>query len=523
MPAPRIGPKFIAASFAAIAFMAVVLVAPSSEANVICRWILGQKKQAPVLNSQPIAQVSKDPSALPNELLLHALVTLRATGEPRLLADEVIIELEKLTGLERTQLSNPEVVDNLLRKFRARVDDQTFSRVVGQSALGAQSAANAMVKERDSDLRDMQRGFGFRLLPENDPIFRDPHYLADYMKQTGATATGFAINDPAGTRRQFVEEWRKLSPISEPIAFTQTGTDANNLLYSIAARVAQRRAGRDDSIANWDHTEILVMDGAYGGARGRIAGSAKLGRHKSNFIVENPVSAIRNLGSEHPEELARVRQLEDASLRAIRERVELNSPPIGGILVEPILGADGVKFYRTEYLLELRRLCDELRIPIFADEILTGGGRTGKFFAYEHYEGFEPDFITFGKGLQIAGLAYVNRRSDYSFRDFYRTVTDVTNLAPTDALLKGAVIMKRIREGDIMKNVEAVGDYFLKKLQSRYPQTRGIGLLIYAPQVYIDALGAVGRLMPYLTITKEEVDEVLSPRPDARRVQGGLG
>ena len=80
---------------------------------------------------------------------------------------------------------------------------------------------------------------------------------------------------------------------------------------------------------------------------------------------------------------------------------------VAGVIIEPIQGDAGVRIPSKEFMAKLRRICDEHCILLIADEIQTGFGRTGKLFAYEHFDNV-PDIVTIGKafggGMPIGGL-----------------------------------------------------------------------------------------------------------------------
>ena len=80
---------------------------------------------------------------------------------------------------------------------------------------------------------------------------------------------------------------------------------------------------------------------------------------------------------------------------------------VAGVIIEPIQGDAGVRIPSKEFMAKLRRICDEQCILLIADEIQTGFGRTGKLFAYEHFD-IVPDIVTIGKafggGMPIGGL-----------------------------------------------------------------------------------------------------------------------
>src|SRR5438132_1151245 len=89
-----------------------------------------------------------------------------------------------------------------------------------------------------------------------------------------------------------------------------------------------------------------------------------------------------------------------ACVEAVRQlfKTTVSADRVAGILVEPVQGEGGFVVPPPDFLPGLRALCSEYQIPLIADEVQTGFGRTGRMFAVEH-SGVEPDLIVLAKSL----------------------------------------------------------------------------------------------------------------------------
>lgn len=155
------------------------------------------------------------------------------------------------------------------------------------------------------------------------------------------------------------------------------------------------------------YTERSQFIGFLGGFHGRTAGSlsmtaSKLIYHRYFYPLMNGVTHIPYPNPYRP--LLQMEEGEDVGDAVIRymEDVVFQKllPPteVAGILIEPVQGEGGYIFPPGRFLPALRELCDKYGILLIADEVQSGMGRTGKWWAVDHY-GVEPDIVCIAKGI----------------------------------------------------------------------------------------------------------------------------
>ncbi|MHB9022620.1 MAG: aspartate aminotransferase family protein [Armatimonadota bacterium] len=141
------------------------------------------------------------------------------------------------------------------------------------------------------------------------------------------------------------------------------------------------------------------------------------------------------------------------------------------VMIEPVQGESGVYPATPEYLVGLRRLCDERGAVLILDEVQTGLGRTGKLFAYEHF-GIEPDIVTISKalggGMPIGAMLARETVASALGRGDHGTTFGGTAIAAAAAL----AAVTAITDERLVENAAAIGAYLAKKLadlQQRLP------------------------------------------------------
>jgi 4-aminobutyrate aminotransferase len=211
---------------------------------------------------------------------------------------------------------------------------------------------------------------------------------------------------------------------------------------------------------------------------------------------------------------------------------------IAGVLVEPIQGEGGYVVPPEGFFPALRKLCDKYGIMLIADEVQSGMGRTGKWWAIEHF-GVEPDIVTSAKGI-ASGLPLGACIARASVMDWPKGTHGNTFGGNPISCAASLATIELLEEG-ILANAAEVGQYAkdaLEEIQTRHPSigdVRGKGLMIgvefvkdkgtkESNEAIRDMVEQFGfqhgllllgcgkstiRLVPPLCITKQEIDEGL--------------
>lgn len=211
-------------------------------------------------------------------------------------------------------------------------------------------------------------------------------------------------------------------------------------------------------------------------------------------------------------------------LDAVREC--LATREFAAVIIEGIQGVAGIHLPDDESLRALRTLCTETGTQLILDEIQSGYGRSGRFFAHQ-YSGIRPDLVTMAKGMgngfPIGGVLVAPHFETWP--GMLGTTFGGNHLACAAAI----AVLDVIGEEQLVENAEQVGNYLLTELKKipQLKEVRGRGLMIgmeidgsaselrkrllFEEHIFTGGAGATTvRLLPALNVTKTEADRFLA-------------
>jgi acetylornithine/N-succinyldiaminopimelate aminotransferase len=307
--------------------------------------------------------------------------------------------------------------------------------------------------ENGHDYLDLLSGIGVSALGYGHPAIEEA--IARQSKRLIHTSNLFFHEHTA-------ELALRLSEISglDRVFLCNSGTEA----WEAALKLARANAGRLRAEGRNIGTKFLALDHSFHGrSMGSVATTAKE-KYREPFMPVMP-------GVEF------VRFNDVADLRA------KFSNEICGICIEPIQGEGGIHPVSQEFFSTARELCNSTGALLLADEIQCGMGRTGKWFAYQHY-GILPDVITLAKpianGIPMGAMLCSNAAAAAITPGMHGTTFGGNPFACAIAI----AVIDIIQKENLLQHIQETGEYFhnqLTKLAARHDSivdVRGIGLML---------------------------------------------
>jgi taurine--2-oxoglutarate transaminase len=214
----------------------------------------------------------------------------------------------------------------------------------------------------------------------------------------------------------------------------------------------------------------------------------------------------------------------------IRDVIEVEGPKtIAGIIVEPITGSNCRIIPPDGYMQRLRQICDEYKILLIADEVMTGFGRTGKWFACEHWN-VVPDIMTLAKGINNAALplgATMVRKPIADFMEdhmFYGGLTQFGNPISCAAAIASIQIYQ---EEGLIENSRVLGNKLLgelEKMKQKHPSIGDVrGLGIFAAIEFVKDKKTREPLVPWTVEHYEKKDPAIGGVLNQMKAEGVIG
>jgi acetylornithine/N-succinyldiaminopimelate aminotransferase len=213
------------------------------------------------------------------------------------------------------------------------------------------------------------------------------------------------------------------------------------------------------------------------------------------------------------------------------ENIEKNNKDVVAIMVEPITGEGGIRIPDTDYLNKLRDICDKNDWLLILDEIQSGMGRTGKWFAHQHNK-ITPDIMTLakalGNGMPVGACLAKGKAADLFQPGKHGTTFGGNPLACRAAL----AVIDSIETNNLLEHNKALGQYLLDGFKQQFADIEGItdirgkGLMLAieldrpCAELVTDCLhegllinvtaGNVVRLLPPYIMTEQQADQVIT-------------
>ncbi|KAI9361985.1 4-aminobutyrate aminotransferase [Pilaira anomala] len=330
--------------------------------------------------------------------------------------------------------------------------------------------------------------------------YNNPNFLA--LSQQPAFQTALAnraalgVNPNVDWVDSIERAFMSVAPKGMDNVFTvMCGSCANENAFKTAFiyKAAKKRGDREFSTLELDscmHNQapgtpddmsILSFDKAF---HGRLFGSLTATRSKAIHKIDIPAfdwpkASFPQLKYPLEDHVEHNQKVEADALKEVEDLIQNSSKTVAGLVVEPIQSEGGDNHASPDFFRRLQAICQKNDVLFIVDEVQTGVGATGTFWAHEAWNlPSSPDMVTFSKKFQAAGFYLHPRlRPTQPYRLYNTWMGD-----PVRAL-QAAAIVKEIEDKDLLNNVKNVGQYLQENLQEMAKTTpieniRGQGAFI---------------------------------------------
>jgi 4-aminobutyrate aminotransferase len=300
-----------------------------------------------------------------------------------------------------------------------------------------------------------------------------PRVVEAIQKQAGLLIHGQANIVYHKPMLELVDELRKIvHPSIDGFFFTNSGAEA----VEGAVKLARHATGRPN---------VIVFQGSF---HGRTVGTMSLTTSKTVYRVGYQPLMAGVFVAPYPYAYKYgwdEKQTTEWCLGELENLLLSQTAPqeTAAILIEPELGEGGYVVPPKEFMLSLRKLCDQHGIMLIADEVQSGFGRTGKWFAQEHFD-LVPDIMTVAKGI-ASGMPLSGVFSRLDLMKKWSTGTHGgTYGGNAVSCAAGVASIRVMHDENLIENARIRGAQLtsrLKEIQQKYPvigDVRGLGLMI---------------------------------------------
>jgi len=393
--------------------------------------------------------------------------------------------------------------------------------------------------------RDMLDFFGH--FSTNPVGFNHPKMTTDEFRERILPS---ALNKPANSdvytsfMAEFVETFSRVVPpaFRDHLFFIEGGALAveNALKAAFDWKVRKNLAAGRGELGS----QVLHFRQAFHGRSGyTLSLTNTADPRKTQYFPKFPWPRITNPKLRFPvtpEVIAEVERLEAQAVGEIERALAERPHDIAALIIEPIQGEGGDNHFRPEFLRTLRRLADQHEFLLVFDEVQTGFGTTGRWWAFEHF-GVEPDIFAFAKKSQVCGIAATSRLDEVDSVFKVSSRINSTWGGNLVDMVRCQRIIEIIEEEDLLANAARVGEHLLAGLRrleatfaGKVTGSRGLGLFaafdLPDPETRSRALAAILeqdvlalasgersiRMRPPLVLSVDEADEGL------RRIEKAL-